>query len=62
MQLLLRELETIKMPDKLTLIGQVKQENFTSASVFEKCGFTPIKRRIISNMNLFGGGEECELL
>lgn len=44
MQLLLRELETVKMPDELTLVGQVKQENLASASVFEKCGFTPIKK------------------
>lgn len=44
-QLLLQELETVKMPDKLTLIGQVKQQNFASANVFEKCGFTPIKKK-----------------
>lgn len=45
MQLLLQELETVKMPDELTLIGQVKQQNFASANVFEKCGFTPIKKK-----------------
>ena len=45
MQLFLQKLETAKMSDEITLVGQVKQENLASASVFEKCGFTPITKK-----------------
>jgi RimJ/RimL family protein N-acetyltransferase len=52
MQLFLQELETVKMLDKRTLVGQVKQENLASARVFEKCGFTPIKKKDVIQYEL----------
>lgn len=44
-QLLLQELETAKIPNEITFVGQVKRENHASANVFEKCGFTPVKKK-----------------